>query len=100
MSRSRGRLALANVAQCGVSACTPKGCGFNFQSGHMTRLQVQSPVGEPTRGNLLKFLCHIDVSLSLKEMKKCPWMRIKEKEKRETRRENGLSNTNTVSLEK
>ena len=28
-----------------VSACKPKGCQFNSQSGHMPRLQAMSPVG-------------------------------------------------------
>ena len=43
---------------------TPKGCRFDSQSGHIPRLQVQSPVGVHTGGNLLMFLSHIDVSLS------------------------------------
>ena len=42
----------------------PKGYGFNSQSGHIPRLQVQSLIGEYTGGNKLMFLSHINVSLS------------------------------------
>ena len=31
--------------------CALKGCGFNSQSGHISRLWVQSPVGVHSRGN-------------------------------------------------
>ena len=53
------------VAQLvGVSSHTPKGCGFDSQSGHIPRLQVQSQVGTCTEGYWLMFLSHISVCLS------------------------------------
>ena len=50
----------ASVAQLvGASSRRPKDCGFNSQSGHMTRLQVQSPVGVCTkRQPITVFLSH------------------------------------------
>ena len=40
---------LAGPGWCGsvdwVPACEPKGCQFDFQSGHMPRLWAMSPVG-------------------------------------------------------
>ena len=54
------------VAQLvGASSRTPKGCGFDSQSGHIPRLQVQSPVTVSTAGCRSMFLSHIHVSLSL-----------------------------------
>ena len=46
---------------------------FDFQSGHMPRLQVQTLVGAHMAGNQLMFLSHVDVSLSLplKSMETC-----------------------------
>ena len=49
----------------GVSSPKPKSRRFNFQSGHMPRLWVQSLVRVHSRGNQLIFLSHINVSLSL-----------------------------------
>ena len=42
----------------GVSSPTPKGCGFNYRSGHIPRLQIRSLVGAHTGGG------QIDVFLS------------------------------------
>ena len=65
--KGRGKyqgFALTSVAQLvGALFGKPKICRFNSQSGHMARLQVQSPVGTHMRGNQLMFLSHIDVSL-------------------------------------
>lgn len=44
---------------------TPKGCGFNFQSGHLPGLRVPSSVGALMRGNESMFLFHICVFFSL-----------------------------------
>ena len=54
------------VAQLvGVLSHTPKGCRFNFQSGHAPRLRVQSQVGACTQGNRVIVPPHVYVSLSL-----------------------------------
>ena len=54
------------VAQLvGVLSHTPKGCKFNFQSGHAPRLRVQSQVGACTQGNRVIVPPHVYVSLSL-----------------------------------
>ena len=42
-----------------------KGCLFNSQSGHMSRLWVWSPVGVHMGGKQSMFLPHIDVDLFL-----------------------------------
>ena len=42
-----------------------EGCGFNSQSGHVPRLQVQSPFGACTEDNRLMILSHVNVSLFL-----------------------------------
>ena len=49
----------------GASSHAPKCCRFNTESGHIPRLQVQSPVRVHMGGNQLMFLSHISVSLSL-----------------------------------
>ena len=49
----------------GASSHTPKGCGFNFWSAHVPRLQVQFLVRTHPGGNRLMFLSHIDVTLFL-----------------------------------
>ena len=49
----------------GAASRKLKGCEFKCWSGHLSRLRVQSPVGVHMRGNLLRFLSHIDVSLPL-----------------------------------
>ena len=60
-----------NYAQAGVaqllvaSSHTLKGRQLTSQSGHIPRLQVQSPVGSHMEGNRSMFLSHTDVSLSL-----------------------------------
>ena len=58
-----------------------KGRGFSSWSGHITRLQVQSPVGTRTRRQPVDIsLSHQCFSLSLsKAMKKRPQVRIKKK---------------------
>ena len=73
--------ALAGVGSVGWRAVLwPKGCGFNFWSGHM-------PVRVRTRGNQLMFLSHWCFSLSLppplskSSGKKCPGVRIKKRER-------------------
>ena len=85
------RLALARVAQAvGASSRKPNGGGFDFRSGHIPRLRVQSPVGECTRRNqliflltLMGFLCFFNLFLSLPSSlskgnkKKCPRLGIK-----------------------
>ena len=43
----------------------PKGRRFDSQSGHRTRLQVQSPLGSHARRHQSVFLSHTDVSLPL-----------------------------------
>ena len=54
---------------CGSVGWAPshklKGHWLDSQSGHMPRLQVQSPVGAGMRGNRLIFPSHIKVSLPL-----------------------------------
>ena len=45
-----------------------KGCGFIPGSGHMPRLWVRCPAGNPTEGNRLMFPSHIYVSLSLSQL--------------------------------
>ena len=58
--------ALAGVAQLlGASPPTPKGWGFDSQSGHMPRLKARSLVGLCMGGNQLMFLSHSRASLSL-----------------------------------
>ena len=58
--------ALAGVAQLvAASSCIPTACGFDPQSGHMFRLQVQSPVGVCMGGNQEMFLSHTGLSLFL-----------------------------------
>ena len=47
------------AALAGALSHTPKGCGFDSQSGHMPRLWVRSLVGACTGGT------HTDVSLYL-----------------------------------
>ena len=82
--------ALAKVAQLvGESSSTPKGHGFDSLSGHITRLQVQSPVGEHRRRRQpvnfsLSYQCfsiylsiYLCVSLSLKAMKNVLRWRLK-----------------------
>ena len=72
--------ALVGVAQlAGPIICTPKGCRFDFQSGHMPRLRVQALVGVRTGSNQSMFLSVSPFTLSLKAMKKCPRVRIKKK---------------------
>ena len=62
---SKNLRALHSVAQLvGPSSPTPKGWGFDSQSGHVPRLKVPSPVGVNTGSNQSMFLSHIDVSLS------------------------------------
>ena len=40
------KAALAGVAQwIGVLVCEPKGCRFDYQSGHMPGLWARSPIG-------------------------------------------------------
>ena len=77
--------ALAGVAQLvGESSHTPKGYGFDSQSGHIPRLWVQSPDKAHSGSSQLMFPSHINVSLCLffslpvplNAMKKCPQMRI------------------------
>ena len=54
------------VAQfVGASSHTPKGCGFDSQSGHRPRLHVLSPIRAHKGGGWSVFLSHVDVSLSL-----------------------------------
>ena len=48
-----------------ASSHTPKDHGSDSWSGHIPRLQVQSPVGVRMGGNGLMFFSHINVSLSL-----------------------------------
>ena len=89
-------VALAGVAQLiGASPCTPKGYGFDPQSGHTLRLWVCSQVRACKGSNQLMFLSCTDVSLSLslslslfpslflslQAMKKCPQVKIKRKRK-------------------
>ena len=65
------------VAQLvGVSSCPPKGCMFNFHSGHIRMLQVQSLVRVHVGGNQSMFL-----SLSKKLI--YPRVRIKKERKKE-----------------
>ena len=50
-------MSLVSVAQLvGAFSHTPEGWGFNIQSGHIPRLQVQSPVGVYMGGNQSMFL--------------------------------------------
>lgn len=59
-----------NAWRCGLAdgstVRTPKGCSFNSQSGHMSRLRVPSPVRVHARGSrLMMFFSHPCFSLSL-----------------------------------
>ena len=54
------------VAQLvGALSLTPKGCGFDPQSGYTSRLWVLALVRVHMRGNQSMFHSHIDLSLSL-----------------------------------
>ena len=56
--------ALASLAWwVGASSRAPKGCGFNYRSGHIPGLHVQSPFWAPAGGNQSMFLSHINLSL-------------------------------------
>ena len=55
------------VQLVGAPSHTPKGCGFDFYSGHIPRLQVQSLVGACTGGNRLIFLSQKSVNISSDE---------------------------------
>lgn len=46
------QVALAGVAPSAeVSSYKLKGCGFDFQSGHVPELRIRPPVREHLRGN-------------------------------------------------
>ena len=64
--------ALASVAQwVGVSPGKLKGCGFDSQSGHMSRLWFQSLVGVHMGDNLSMFLSlSLSPSLPLSKINK------------------------------
>ena len=49
----------------GESSYTPKDCGFDPWSGHIARLQAESPVKVHTRGNQSMFISNIDVNVPL-----------------------------------
>ena len=53
------------VQLVGASPHTPKGCGFDSQSGHIPRLWVLPPVRVHMEGNRPMFLSHINVDLFL-----------------------------------
>ena len=58
--------ALASVAQwVGASSCKLKGRRFDSQAGYLPGLRIWSQIKEHVRGNRMKFLCHMDVSLPL-----------------------------------
>ena len=57
--------ALAGVAQlAGASSRRPKGCGFDFLSGHIPRLWVRSPVGVRT-GGCTQLGCNLSMFLPM-----------------------------------
>ena len=84
----------------GASSYTPKDEGFESRSGHIPRLQVRSPVGAHVESNQLKFLFHINVSLSLSppsslsKINKHIYKNLKRKEK--SRVDNILSNWSII----
>ena len=62
--RLKEELSPGQVVQLvGPLFCTPKGCGFDSQSGHIPRLQVQSLVRAHSEEDRLMFLSQNDVSL-------------------------------------
>ena len=59
-------MALDSVAQLvGAMPCRPVGCGFDSRSGHMPRLQVQSPVRVCMRRQPIDVCLSLYLSLSL-----------------------------------
>ena len=69
--------ALAGVAQwVGASSHKPEGHRFYAWSGHKPKLPILSPLRALTRGNPSTFL-YLPTLLTLKAMKKCPWVRGK-----------------------